>query len=119
MDNDFERFLLNVLDSSPGHCSAVYRRFVGAVGHEISFIGAFENLADDLVKGLTSADERFDEEKLRATPIRNVGDYQAFSTRCSDEIRQRVFKTEREAFERFKYQTSPCNDPESAAASSC
>jgi hypothetical protein len=107
MDNHFERFLLNVLESSPGHCSAVFRRFVGAVGHEISFIGSFENLANDLVKGLQSAGERFDEEKLRATPKRNLGDYQAFSTRCSEELRQRVLAAEREAFERFSYQVNP------------
>lgn len=103
MDNDFERFLLKVLDNSPGHCSAVYRSFVGAIGHEISFIGAFENLANDLVKGLTSAGERFNEELLRATPRRNVGDYHTFSTYCSEEIRQRIFDAERESFERFEY----------------
>ncbi len=103
MENDFERFMVNVLENSPGHCSAVFRRFVGAVGHEISFIGTFENLVDDLVKGLHCAGERFHEEKLRATPTRNVGDYQAFTTRCSDELRQRVLESEREALERFHY----------------
>ena len=103
MDNDFERFLLKVLDTSPGHCSAVYRSFVGAIEHEISFIGTFENLANDLVKGLTSAGERFNEELLRATPRRNVGDYHTFSTYCSEEIRQRIVDAERGAFERFQY----------------
>lgn len=101
MENDFERFLVKVLDNSPGRCSDVFRRFVGAVGHEISFIGAFENLADDLVKGLNCAGERFNEETLRATPTRNVGDYRAFSTRCSDELRRRILQSEQEALERF------------------
>ena len=55
MDNNFEQFLLKVLENSPGHCANVFRKFIGPVGQEVSFIGAFENLVDDLVKGLTSA----------------------------------------------------------------
>jgi hypothetical protein len=110
MDNNFEQFLLKVLENSPGHCSNVFRRFVGAIGHEISFIGVFENLADDLVKGLTIAGEHFNEQTLRATPTRNRGNYQAFSTHCSNEIHQRILETEREALERFDYQSYPGND---------
>ena len=103
MDNHFERFLINVLEHAPGHCSRVFQKFVGREGHEISFVGLFEQLEDDLVRAMHAAGQKFDEQKLRETPRRNVGDYKAFSTRCSPEIRARIVEAEQQAFVRFNY----------------
>ena len=105
MDNEFERFMINVLDHAPGHCSEVFRKFVGTADREIEFVGMFENLVDDLVAGLRLAGAQFDEAGLRKTAIRNASDYSAFSTKCSPEIRDRVLNAECELFERFNYST--------------
>ncbi len=108
MHNEFEQFMINVLDYHPGYCSEVFRSYVGPPGHEINFIGKHENLVEDLVAALRRVGEPFDEAALRATRRINVGDYGAFPTQCSDEIRVRMIEAESEAIERFGYQTSDC-----------
>lgn len=109
MDNEFERFMLNVLDHAPGRCSEVFRKFVGSADDRIEFVGAFENLVDDLVAGLRQAGAQFDEAGLRATGVRNASDYSAFSTKCSPEIQSRVLDAEREMLERFNYSADACS----------
>jgi hypothetical protein len=84
MDNRFEKFLCNVLEKSPGYCSLAFSYFAGPPGNEVDFVGRFEDLVNDLVRGLQLAREPFDEGKLRSTPPQNVGDYAYFSTKCSE-----------------------------------
>jgi hypothetical protein len=103
MDNRFENFLCNVLDKAPGYCSQAFSYFAGTPDNEIDFVGRFEDLINDFVRGLQAAGEPFDEDKLRSTPPRNVGDYSCFSTKCSDEIRRRVLEAETSALTRFNY----------------
>jgi len=103
MDNQFERFMLKVLEKTPGHCTNVFQRFVGQHDRQVDFVGAYENLVGDMVTALVLAGEPFDEQRLRHTKVRNAGDYAAFSTACSREICQRVLEAEHEAMARFNY----------------
>jgi hypothetical protein len=99
----FERFLVGVLENEPGRCSQVFELFTGPSNREIEFVGRFERLVDDLIRGLSAAREVFDEEAIRRTRPENVGDYQHYSTACSAEVRARILAAERPALERFGY----------------
>ena len=102
--DDFEQFVGNVISRRPGYWTEVCSLFVGRPGEEIDFIGRYERLVDDLVRGLQLAGETFDERRLRATPKANCGDYQRFSPVCSEELQTRLLEAEREGIERFGYQ---------------
>ena len=102
-DDEFERFLVRILEHHPGYCTYVFELYVGAPDREIAFVGRFERLVDDLVLGLTRAGETFDETAIRATPPVNVGRYDAHDLTCSTEVRARILDAERPAFERFGY----------------
>ena len=52
--------------------SQMYEDYVGPPEREISFIGRFECLADDLVRALTTFGIPFDESRLRGTPPINA-----------------------------------------------
>jgi hypothetical protein len=68
----FERFVENTLRRHPGWVSQMYEDYVGPPEREISFIGRFECLADDLVRALTTFGIPFDESRLRGTPPINA-----------------------------------------------
>jgi hypothetical protein len=91
------------LEKAPGYCSQAFSYFAGTPGNEVDFVGRFEDLVNQLVRGLQAAGEPFDEDKLRSTPPQNVGDYSGFSTKCSDELRRRVLQAEASALTRFNY----------------
>jgi hypothetical protein len=103
MDNVFERYMVNVADKFPGHCTSVFQQFVGYDATEIEYVGRFESLVDNLVAALELAGEPFDEQHLRDTAVVNAGDYNLFSTHCSVEVRQRVLDAEHNIMARFNY----------------
>ena len=87
---------------------------------EVDFIGKQENLVDDLVKALNAAGEFFDEELIRSTrpvnqsaslPVSGSGGFSdgATGSKYGDravwtpELRQLVYESEKELFERYDY----------------
>ena len=68
----FPAFVENVVSKYPAWCSSMFEDYVGPPDRPIDFIGRYESLADDAVRALHLAGERFDESVLRATPPVNV-----------------------------------------------
>lgn len=103
---EFEPFAWNVLKKFPGHVSDLYELYVGRADGTIDFVGRQESLAEDLVRALRAAGEKFDEARLRATPPVNEGaSLRKWKERCvySDELRAAVAKAERRVMKRFGY----------------
>lgn len=107
-DDDYERFLLNVLASYPdGFVTQLYRFYTEAV----DFVGQQERLADDLVRALSLAGEKFDEAALRATRWRNIsGGNKKFARQCitSQEVEKRIMIAERWIMDTFYDGGLPC-----------
>lgn len=101
--DDFPTFVSKVLQHFPGICSVGFERFTGPRTAPIEFIGKFESLVDDLVRGLSLAGEGFDEPVIRATPPQNVSDRRRFPAELPAELEQAIRETEHEAMERYGY----------------
>lgn len=104
---DFEQYMWRMIENFPGHASDMFEFYTGRPETgEIDFIGRCESLADDLVRALRLAGEKFDEARIRATPPQNVsGQSPEWKARCryTPELRAAVLKTEARAVERFGY----------------
>jgi len=96
----------NKLCRDSGRVSKIYKEFTADVRTPLHFIGRQESLVDDLVKALQLAEEDFDEEKLRATPMENQGGslprWKKFCT-YTPELEEEVRESERWAMEMFGY----------------
>jgi hypothetical protein len=69
----FPEFVRSVLHVCPtGWVTTMYIRALGYAFSNVEYIGRTERLVDDLVTALRLAGESFDEERLRATPPKNV-----------------------------------------------
>jgi len=101
--DDFTTFVTAVLDQAPGVYSMSLHDFVGAPGHEINFIGRYENLVEDLIHALRLAGEVFDETALRALPPYNISDKARFPAVFTPELAARVLQAEAEVMSRFGY----------------
>jgi hypothetical protein len=100
----FTEFVENVLRGEPAWCSRMFEDYVGRTREEeISFVGRFESLADDLVRALRMAAIPFDERAIRSTPPINVSTVSRDLARWTDDLAGRVRQSERRAIERFDY----------------
>lgn len=97
---DFNEFITKVTTQAPGYLGNMYRFFTGPI--EMDFIGKTERLADDLVAALNQANEKFDEKRLRETPMHNTSN-QAFSAEYTNQSKGRLREAERDAFELYGY----------------
>lgn len=103
--NVFEEFVIDMLRAHPtGFITNLYQCYIGRNADQIDFIGRQEYLADDLVKALTIAGEKFDEQELRKAPWMNVAGgkkkLRHFAT-LSDETRDRVIESENWVMDKF------------------
>jgi len=98
---DFDTFIRQVLEHFEGHLTERFSWYIGPPEAPISFIGRFESLADDLVRALTAAGERFDEASLRAHPATNVNNYDRFPAAYDPELARRLARSEHVLIERF------------------
>lgn len=101
--DDFTSFIENVLQMAPGIYSRSLHDYVGPPGKEIDFIGKYENLADDLIKALQLAGERFEEQPIRNLAAANQSDKHRFPATFTPALAERVLRAESEALNRFGY----------------
>ena len=102
---DFSEFIVNCT-STPGWLTERFSPYVDGV----DFVGKQENLCEDLIIALNAAGELFDEEDIRTmTPVNQAADLVLSGAKYGDcavwtpELRQLVWESEKETFERFKY----------------
>lgn len=95
---EFPKFLENVIRNTPGYLSSFYELYLD--NPKIEFIGRTETLVDDLVFILKQIGERFDENSLRKTTMRNCSqlkpDYPA-------DLMAEIARLEAPAMKRFGY----------------
>lgn len=99
--NDFNEFIRRVTSHEPGFYSKFLEAWVGEPEKPIDFVGKFENLADDLEKGLTLFGEAFDPLKLRHFPPVNTTNYDSQPTKMTGLTEQLILETERRTLKRF------------------
>jgi hypothetical protein len=100
----FESWVEKVLQLEPAWCSRMFEDYVGRTpADQISFIGRYESLTDDLVRALRMAGMSFTEQAIRATPPVNVSNVSHELTRWSPDLAGRVRNSERRAIDRFGY----------------
>lgn len=107
--DNFCEFVEQVIEKLPGYASLMYERFVGSVANRIEFVGRYENLAEDLIRALTLANEPFDVEVVRKQPqIKvNASDYQVRAAEYTPELAEALAQAERKAIIRFGYAPLP------------
>ena len=98
-DDDFNRFVRNVLERRPGYVTKLYGWYATP---EIDFVGKQESLADDLAVVLRLIGRQFDERKLRQQPRVNVSD-RSQAPVWDPVLKDEVASAERAALERFGY----------------
>ncbi len=98
--DDLVTFVRNAATRLPGMLTAHYEAYAGPETDPIHFVGRQERLADDLVMALRLAGERFDEERLRATPPVNTT---SIKPEVGDEIEELLAISEFDAERRFGY----------------
>jgi hypothetical protein len=101
--DDFAIFCYKVFENYPGILSRGYSVYVGSPERQIEFIGRFENLVDDLIKGLKKAGERFIESEIRNLPPINVSNRKRFPSTITSNLKKAFKKHEYTALERFGY----------------
>lgn len=70
----------------------------------MKFIGKYEHLRDDLAWALKTFRVKFNEEVLRNTPRKNVGNYMQHPARYPESLGKAVIEAESEMIERFCYE---------------
>ena len=101
---DFETFIRNVIEKTPGYLSSSYELYTE--NPKVDFVGRTENVANDLVRFLRSAGEQFDEDKLRETPMINESVIRAVYPSGLD---KEIMRLEKRACEKYGY-THPGDD---------
>jgi hypothetical protein len=99
--DDFNDFVLNVLDQDRGSFGEVVRRFVGLPSPNVDFVGRFEHLVEDTCEALRLGGERFCAAAIRQRPHENVNDYHRFPALYRPEVAARLAEAERQTIERF------------------
>ena len=99
--DDFNAFIERVVTFLPGDLETQFARYIGPASEPIDFIGRFESLVDDLVRGLREAGDVFDEPALRSHPPDNVNDYERFPAVYTRASAARLAESERAVIERF------------------
>ena len=93
---NFDKFIDNVIERVPeGFLTKLYQYYIGEKKDKINFIGKTENLNEDLIKALTLAGEKINEDILEI--IRNYGRINTSPDRIGEikkETKNKILKTE-------------------------
>jgi len=98
---DFNDFILNVIDHGAGAFDQIVRRFVGLPSPSVDFVGRFEHLVEDACEALRLAGEPFSASAIRDHPRENANDYGRFPALYRPEVAARLAESERQTIERF------------------
>jgi hypothetical protein len=119
-NDDFNRFVLALLDHHRGSFDEIVRRFVGLPSPCVDFVGRFENLVEDTCEALRLGGERFSASAIRQHPRVNVNDYRTFPALYRREVAVRLAEAEHQTIERFYADDPiPANLLEGAIANPC
>jgi hypothetical protein len=99
-DDDFNRFVGNVLRERPGYVSEMYGWYTD---RGVDYIGRCERLCDDLIEALGRAGEQFDAAALRTFPRVNESSARRGQPVWNPDLLRRIVEVERPAIERFGY----------------
>jgi hypothetical protein len=114
--DDFSEFIRLVIEEEPGYVSRMYEWFIGPPGHDfVQFVGRQENLAEDLIRVLTTLGYEVDAPAIRRSARANESEKRHGEPVWDPELRRRVLKLEASAIRRF-YSDSPEHRSRAAAA---
>lgn len=106
-NNDFQKFMTNVIDKYPnGFVSYLYQCYMVDTHHD--FIGRQENLVEDTIRAYKMAGQEFNEKKVRKTGRANVAfyhDYLKKLCRCPKSLEDKIVQVDKWAIERFYSKT--------------
>lgn len=91
---DFQSFMEAATEEFPGWLGTYFQKWIGTANRPAEFVGRYENLQDDIQRGLEFFGESFDPEKLRSTPKANVGNYSKYPAIWTESIKERVCESE-------------------------
>jgi len=103
---DFNQFITNVYNRSPGFVSQMYALYTQA---PMSFIGKQESLLDDLLKVLTLMGLEVDEDIVRNNPKFGVSQSSATTLHWDPDLKRKIALAEYSAFIRYGYQNELLN----------
>ncbi len=98
---DFNEFARHVAERHPGWLCRYLEQWVGTEDQPAAFVGRFEQLQDDLIRGLRQFKEPVDEEALRATPPKNLGNYPKYPALWDGAVAVRMCESESRFLKRF------------------
>jgi hypothetical protein len=104
--DDFPGFVSQVVERHPGFAGTHFAEFTGPPEAEITFVGRYETLVDDLVRALDAAGEDYDQQALRSYAPTNRGDYELHGANYDLALAERVVEAERDAILRW-YKDDP------------
>jgi len=99
--DDLNEFVGGVVEKYPGWMSRYFQQWLGEDYQGLAFIGRFESLLDDLCLALRHFEQPFDEEKLRNTEARNVGDRELYPATLDPSLGERIIESESRIVSRF------------------
>jgi len=99
--DDFNEFVVKVLDRGEWSFDRVVRRFVGLPSPSVDFVGRFEHLLEDTCDALRLAGEEFSTDAITRLAPANANDYGRFPAAYRPEVAARLAEAERETIERF------------------
>jgi hypothetical protein len=98
-DDDFNTFVENVLRERPGYVSEMYGWYTSGV----SFVGRFECLREDLVRGLEAGGMRVDARVLDRVPPSNVSKARLGNPTWDPAVLERTIAAEAAAIARYAH----------------
>ena len=97
-DKDFNVFMKNIMDISPGFLTRMYKEFDG-----VDYLGKQENLENDLISILETLGEEVDYDIVGKVKPLNTSDYPVAKYLCEydPKILERMKKLEKWIFEKY------------------
>ena len=99
-DDDFNRFVENVLRERPGYVSQMFRWYVDGS----DFVGRTERLAEDLQTALRECGAETELDALRSVPAANVSEPRCGLPTWDAVVLRRLIEAEADAISRFGYE---------------
>lgn len=109
--DDFQSFIAAVVEKFPGWLTVYLQNWIGTAERPADFVGRYENLQDDIQRGLDFYSEPFDKDRLLSTPIANKGDYLNHPAIWTESLKKKVCESESELIEQYYCVASGVDPP--------